>query len=197
MMGYISEEHHITAGGDMSWNDPGMPLEVGDPALWHGRVVEIESVNMAEQAIVLFTDEGGIVHSYPIGLHELKPLHNAAAGECVLDAVQKAAAPNLTISQKLERIAEIWFAAPEVGDVFERHGELRLKVLSSGLSGCITIQVSVYWSQRGSWGDSEVFFATPEQFRQTYKSEWRPGYQLRARSTDRPDFQGHELLVWT
>ena len=173
-----------------------MRLEAGGLYLWHGRVVEFLGVMPTTFAEVKFVDEGGVAWTYErVGQSELKPL---AEGPhvTVLDALQVAAAPELTTHQTLERIAEVWFAAPEVGDVFERPGELRLKVMSSGLSGCIAIQASVYWAQRSSWGNSEVFFASPAQFRWTYRSEGRPGYQLRAHSTRRSDFAGHELLRW-
>jgi hypothetical protein len=91
-----------------------MGLEPGDLQLWYGRVVEIESVTMAEQAMIKFTDAGGVEHN-GVGQAELRPLFDPEKTETVLDGVQRAAAPHLNTNEKLHRIAELWFAAPAAG----------------------------------------------------------------------------------
>jgi len=163
-----------------------MAMEPGDMCIWHGRLVEVESVNMAYQAMIRFTDEGGIVHIYGVGAHELEALCSAAAGECVLDAVQKAAAPQLTVSQQLERLAEVWLAAPEVGDAFHRPGQLRLYITGAGAGGQIYATVKVWHKQYGGWSSSEVTFESADRLRRTYAREDRPGYELQALSSKRP-----------
>lgn len=114
--------------------------------------------------------------------------------ECVLDALQRAAAPHLTSSQKRERIAEIWLAAPELGDVFDASDGLRVHLVGVTAAAGITANVHVLWRARGSWSASDVFFHSADELRRTYCHGDRPGYQLRARSSRRTDWADHPLL---
>ena len=95
-----------------------MELKVGELVLYHGRLAEVLDVSGPYgERTVSVTDEGGILHSYTIlSWQRLQPLQ--LPGECVLDAILRAAAGELSDHEQLKRLAELWLADPRVGDVF-------------------------------------------------------------------------------
>jgi hypothetical protein len=103
---------------ELEWNLSGMSLFPGQALLFCGRLAEVISVGSSHgPAVVEVTDEGNITHSYTVpNRHELQPL--TKEGECVLDAMKRATAAPKTVSAQLRRLAELWLAAPRVGDMF-------------------------------------------------------------------------------
>jgi len=178
-----------------SWNSAGMILEPGLMALWHGRLVEIMEISFGGRTRVKFTDEAGLEWKHT--LMNSRALQVLADKETigVLDALQQAAAPILTIDEQLHRMAELWFAAPEVGDMFERPGDVKVEILYITTGGLITTRVDIYSDLYRNWGWSRVNWRTAAAFRDAYRYHDRPGYVLRAGRTDRPGyFVNHPLL---
>jgi hypothetical protein len=172
----------------------GMIMEPGAMALWHGRLVEIHELTEDGHVLITFSDEGGLVWNYELA--SSRPLKLLADQEVIgtLDALQQAAAPNLSVDEQLHRMAELWFAAPEVGDMFENPGDLRVKVLYGTSGGELHTGVDTYSDRFRSWGSSEVSWPSAKDFRNAYRYHDRPGYILRAGATERADFVDHPLL---
>jgi hypothetical protein len=93
-----------------------MEWKVGDLCLFHGRLAELVELQSSRSLpIVEITDEGGNLWSYPVRAYSrFTPLQ--FEDETVLDAMQRAAAGELTERERLRRLAELWLADPQVGD---------------------------------------------------------------------------------
>lgn len=171
-----------------------MVLESGELKLWFGRTVELLELRSDGHGLVRFTDEGGISSLYTPHMSHLRPIVDVSAGECVLDGLQKAAAPHLTEEEELHRIAEIWLAAPEVGDVFHRPGYLRVTVQGGDAGGRILANVRVWGLHYREWSGSDMWFESSEKLRRTYRCTTRPGYEIQALSSRRADWADHPLI---
>jgi len=101
------------------------PPNPGDLILFHGRLAEIVRIGAGFGPFVLdVVDDGGTHHSYT-ATERSDLQHLTRPGECVLDAIQRTAAPSLLTHEKRRRLAEEWLANPAVGDVFlVEHGYL-------------------------------------------------------------------------
>ena len=113
-------------------------------------------------------------------------------GECVLDAVYKAAAPPSTRKQRRARIAEQWLADPRVGDTFALPDGERLGVVELTESGGFwTVMAFGLTSNTGGRALSRLHFSSKSDLRNYFSLRTRPIYNASAHATMRPEFINH------
>lgn len=171
-----------------------MKLEVGELVLYHGRLAEVLNISgpYGERTISI-TDEGGIQHSYNIlSWQQLAPLQ--PKGGCILDALQRAAAPELTPADQLQRMAEVWLAAPEVGDVFVVEGGYLLELTEIWDNGVIIATQHPYSCSYPLRETARTSFDHDQGLRRWLKTSWKPVYRAAAYSTLRDELKDHPLL---
>lgn len=167
---------------------PKFKLEVGDFVLYATRLVEVVSFNGALQPIVKFIDEGGVSWTFVVNNdHNLKQLTNP--GETTLDAISRATKPPHSKDRirVLERLAEQWLGAPEIGDVFKTDA-LNLEMWIE-VRGFQDERINcVYYSRHsgGTWDAKGYSFPDLTYFRKLLSHGIRPGYRVSAFCTSRP-----------
>lgn len=166
----------------------------GDLVIFHGRLAEVERVGAGGSPIFLgLTDDGGNYHNYTVTRAQtLKEL--TEPGECVLDALKRTAGRELTQWQKLERLAEEWLAAPEVGDVFLIEQGYLLEITELLDNGWIFGLQHPYMMSYPLKEKRKVSFDHDRQLRQWLKSGCIPVYRAHAFATLRELGPEEELL---
>jgi len=170
-------------------------LECDQLVLFCGRLAEVISVGSFHgPAVVEVTDDGGIVHSYTAPDRSLlQPLQKD--GECVLDAVRRATPAELTEQAARTRMAEVWLADPQVGDVFQIEKCQLLELTEIGEAG--TIWAAITGLPHGADNRRVVtgaHFPGARALRQFLSLKTRPVYAAMAIATLRPDYIGNHLL---
>lgn len=171
-----------------------MELKVGELVLYHGRLAEVLTVSSFKgPAVVEVTDEAGLTQDYVIGLYpNLKPLQ--LKDECVLDAIRRAAAGELSDHEQLKRLAELWLADPQVGDVFLVEDGYLLELTEFCSCGTILATQHPYNRTDPMSQRKKTSFAHDRQLRQWLRLPNIPVYRAAAFATKRPELQSHELL---
>ena len=164
----------------------GIKRELGELVLFHDRLAEVVQLSDgAGHVMVKITDEGGIDHTFPVTLwSELKPL--VGDGECVLDAITRAAARKLGFNETMRREAELWLADPQVGDVFLVMPSDRLEIVEIGEGGTIWASIEDVKLSPSSQIPRGISFAGPNTLRQWMRSPDSPVYNAQAFNSLRP-----------
>ena len=172
-----------------------MQLREGELVLFYNRLAEVICPgNRSNTGSVEVTDEGGIAHLYPIPISPyvrsmIHPL--TQTGECVLDAINRAANRELSSYEQLRRMAELWLADPQIGDVFHVFHGYRLRITEIRDDETI---IGHSLPVRGVLDPQVVSFDDARALRQFFSLTTMPVYRAQAYATSRPNFQGHELL---
>jgi len=171
-----------------------MKLEVGDLVLFHGRLAEVlRAGDFHGPGVVEVTDEGGIRWDYILGAYpSVSPLQ--LEGECVLDAIARAAAQELTPAEQLQRMGELWLSDPQVGDVFLVEDGYLLELTEFWDDGTILATKHTYKPHYPMKSTSQTGYQHARQLRQWLKLPNIPVYRAAAFATKRRAFEGHELL---
>jgi hypothetical protein len=179
---------------ELEWNLSGMSLFPGQALLFCGRLAEVISVGSSHgPAVVEVTDEGNITHSYTVpNRHELQPL--TKEGECVLDAMKRATAAPKTVSAQLRRLAELWLAAPRVGDMFFVRSGYYVELTEIWNTGVIIGINHEPVGGRSFAKQHQVSWDNARQLRKFLAIGTRPVYGAAAYATARPDYIDHPHL---
>jgi hypothetical protein len=158
---------------------------IGELWLFYGRLATITDVNeLGHPTTLEVEDAGGRVRSFQVdGGSEIEPL--ATHDGTVLDAMRRATAP----IEEARRAAELWFAAPRVGDVFASPGGVTFAIVELSSNGPITVCRSSYRGPDFGVIVRWVTYANVASLRDAYQMHTSPGYWVRAHSTLRPEFQ--------
>jgi hypothetical protein len=171
-----------------------MKLECGELVLYYGRLAEMVGFSTkTNMPMVELTDEGGLVHHFAI-LHSGRVQRLTRPGECVLDAIRRAAATELTPAQQLRRMAELWLAAPQVGDTFLVESGYLIELTEIWDSGEIIALKKPYAKYCPVKAVRPISFDSALALRRFLELATSPVYRAAAHSSNRPDFQDHELL---
>lgn len=170
-------------------------LKIGELVFYFKRLGTIVEINTAGARLgVEVEDDGGIVRTFAVvDPWLLQPLPNQELG--ILDVLHGVTRPDLTRAEQLERIAEKWFAAPQVGDVFERRNSMRLEITELGTDGVIYAQTHHPVSTEVSAAGDAIAFKDAMALRQCFQLKTKPGYALMPYATRRPDYRDHPLLA--
>lgn len=173
----------------------GMKLEAGELVLYHGRLAEMLKVkNYRGPYILELTDDGGLTWNYTTNCeYDIKPLQ--LEDECILDAITKAGGVELTNDQKRKRMAELWLADPQVGDVFfVEHDAYLLELTEFWDNGVIIALQRPLRGLHSSKKQQSTSFTNARTLRQWLRMPWYPVYRAAAFSTKRPDYDANPLL---
>lgn len=161
-------------------------MNVGDVALYYDRVCTVTRLGSLDRIVwVELTDDGGRTRTFSgfVG-GSVKEL---PTGEFeVLDSLVKATAQPDDPYECAARKAELWFARPQVGDIFfrpDRYYYLRIVELYAG--GGIRAQLSTASEINGENCHTEVSFISLEAFQREYQYKTLPGYCLLAYASQR------------
>lgn len=158
---------------------------VGEYARWHKRLVKVTKLDRSGcPKIIEFVDAGGTVHTYylrsPYGLRRFSDDQNT-----VLDLITAEIDTKLSPEDRPAHEAEIWLAGPQPGDVFIKHVGCYLRVKEICGDGSIPIEYSTYSPKLGRFTKKTVVFRSADHLRSSFRATERPGYTLRAHSSNR------------
>jgi len=175
-------------------NATGRGLEDGQLILFHGRLAEVlEAGGTYDAAIVEVIDAGGLAWTYKLArYYAWKPLQYA--GECILDAIRRAAAQDLPPHEQLRRMAELWLADPQVGDVFLVEDGYLLELTETLEAGAILATKHPYKADYPLNIAGQTSFQDGRRLRRWLKLPHSPVYRAAAFATKRKAFEAHELL---
>jgi len=106
----------------------------------------------------------------------------------LLDELVAATAAPLSIHGRAARRAELFFADPQVGDVFYTHDDVSyLEVLELGAGGSIRVLTKTCETGPLNCRTDSIYFASAALFQQKYEFKARPGYSMLAFSSQRSD----------
>jgi len=165
--------------------------EIGELWLYYDRLATITDVNNLGHATSLeIEDAGGSIRSFQVSNSQgLQPL--ATADETLLDALQRATKP----INAVRHATELWFADPQVGDVFISPGGVTFAIVELSSDGPITVCRSSYRGPDFGVIVRRVTYPNVASLRDAYQMHTSPGYWVRAHSTRRPEFQSKFPLV--
>lgn len=176
----------------MSSRAPAPPTEikmnVGDVALYYDRVCTITRIGSLDRIVwVEVTDEGGRTRTFSgfVG----GSVEELPTGEYeVLDSLVKATAQPEDPYECAARKAELWFARPQVGDIFFKPDiYYYLRIIELSADGSIRAQLSTASKINMENCHTEVSFTSLEAFQREYQFKTLPGYSLLAYSSLRSD----------
>jgi len=165
----------------------GMELEVGTLVIFVGRLATVSRIGPNARIVwVECTDEGGRTRTFSVFSADDLEILPTSEFE-VLDSIVKATAPPEGY-ELLDQImkAELWFADPQVGDVFYRpdaHYYLRVSELTA--AGELRAQTTSCKGIDEGYRTEQVCFQSVELFRKTFEFKTCPGYSLAAYSSMR------------
>jgi hypothetical protein len=180
--GHISEGS-VVAAAERSTE---IELEVGAVALYCGRLATITRIGPNGRIVwVECTDEGGRTRTFSV--FAANDLVLLPTGEFeVLDSIVKVTAPPEDELLQLIMKAELWFADPQVGDIFYRpEAYYYLRVVELTAAGELRAQVSTCEGIDEGYRTEQVYFRSIELFRSTFEFKTCPGYSLAAYSSMR------------
>jgi len=171
-----------------------MRLEEGELVLYCGRLAEVLTTGRRSGPAVLeVTDAGGVTHDYTVTYaDDIRRLQGE--GETVLDALARVATGQLSSSQQLKRLAEMWLAEPRVGDVFAIEHGYHLELTEIWGDGVIVGLNHLPKNKKSFARQQVVSFDNERTLRRFLKKSLTPVYSAAAYATDRPELRGHPLL---
>lgn len=121
----------------------GIGMKIGDLATYYHRLVTITKVDqLGHPTEVKFIDEGGIAHTLNITGFVRPQKLDLSDKDQTLDLLMATTRPDLNFKQRRDRIAEIWFADPKVGDRFGDNWGSVLQIKEIHPDGRIEVEYS-------------------------------------------------------
>lgn len=172
--------------------------EIGDLALFYGRVVEVvETAGVigvtgghSWPTVVEHVDAGGVKRRFVLNTNawcnegDLRILSKPK--DMVLDAILAAAPPDNSPIHQLELRTERWMADPKVGDLF--HSDFQFWVLVEDIDsdGVITARETESFDiNKGGWSWRTELYGNKVGFRTHFFIDGQPGYKVVAHSSRR------------
>lgn len=173
--------------------------EVGDLAMFHGRLVEVvgvEEVGGYNRArTVEFTDGGGIVRTLEVQLNPWSynnPFHVIRQPkDQVLDTIA-ALTTNGTALCQLELRTERWMARPWVGDLY--HSGFSFYMQVTAISPQIKTRETTKFCSELGWLWDDAVYVTADAFREQFQQPNMPGYGVQGLKSRRTEEL--QLIPW-
>jgi hypothetical protein len=168
---------------------PGIMLKSGDLVLWNNRFAEVIWADLLSRVFrIRVIDEGGLAREfYTDHLSELRLLKGSKGS--ILDDLTAATRPKIGHRERLERVAEVWFADPQVGDVFTHGSGIVIKISELRADGSIIVEHQERLPGPHNWKISTRIYNDANTLRNNYMRRSRPGYWVLPVSTRRSEFQ--------
>jgi len=170
---------------------PGYPeydhWSAGDLALFHDRLATVTAVDGARRpAILELTDAGGLTWNYiSFDIDEVRPISKDPFE--VLDTIVKTTRPELSLTTQRARLAELWFADPQVGDVFGLGVRFYLKIQELRADESVVCELRSFNDFDGTWNTETAIYKTADDLRNAFRLKMRPRYSLISCSSDRKE----------
>lgn len=159
----------------------------GDVALFWGRLATLKAVSPGGTLTVEVVDAGGRARLFKVP-HTSAQFEPLATGEYeLLDTIVKTTAERTGQAARASRKAEIWFAAPQVGDIFYRQWRYGYLRIDSIVNGVIRAELRTYIGRPPEPVRKFINFSSLEEFQMWSQIPGRPGYDMIPYSSLRSD----------
>lgn len=159
----------------------------GDVAFFWGRLATLKAVSGDGTLTVEVVDAGGRARLFKVP-HTLAQFEPLATGEYeLLDSIVRATTEPTDPLSQVQRKAEIWFAGPQVGDIFWTPLEYRYFRINSIVNGAIRAELLTYVGQPPELVREFLHFDDVLELQVWAQFTSRPGYNMIPYSSLRSD----------